>query len=205
MVLLLFYACQPPTVYVEKVIPPTPGDCSFPSEERGRRFALDPARVLNDQPVDGFLHGETIEYNFAGGGVAVEDFNKDGFDDIFVATLTQDLLFFGLEGGHFEKAEGWLPEDSALTSGAVAADYDGDGNIDLLSMRVLGPDVLYRNTGAGFVDATASAGLGNETYDTTHASFADVDLEGPDSPHGDRLFEFGGVGWKMDGTVGFPG
>ena len=72
----------------------------------------------------------------------------------------------------------WLLQEAALTSGAVAADYDGDGDVDLLVLRVLGPDVLYRNDGQGFSDVTTSVELGSESYDSTHASFSDVDLDG---------------------------
>jgi len=67
----------------------------------------------------------------------------------------------------------------ALRRGGYAiasADYDGDGRPDLL-VGNWGPVKLYRNTPAGFVDATAQAGLREETL-VKAAAFADMDNDG---------------------------
>lgn len=58
----------------------------------------------------------------------------------------------------------------------AAADYDGDKLPDLL-VGGWGPVKLYRNTGKGFTDVTAAAGLQDETL-VKSAAFADLDNDG---------------------------
>lgn len=61
--------------------------------------------------------------------------------------------------------------------GALAGDYDGDGDTDLYTTQ-LGPDCLYANAGDGsFSDVTAAAGLGVDTWGTS-ATYLDADLDG---------------------------
>jgi enediyne biosynthesis protein E4 len=65
----------------------------------------------------------------------------------------------------------------AYGMGAAAADYDGDGYVDLL-VTTFGPDRLYRNTGKGtFVDVTATAGVSDNLWSTS-AAFLDYDRDG---------------------------
>ncbi len=64
-----------------------------------------------------------------------------------------------------------------LTSGVAAADFDGDGLVDLFFTKADGPDLLYRNTGSGFEDVTAEAGLTNLGL-TAGAAAADIDNDG---------------------------
>lgn len=65
----------------------------------------------------------------------------------------------------------------AMTGGAAAGDFDGDGLVDLFFTRVDAPDVLYRNTGAGFVDVSAAAGF-TESLPTNGVAVGDVDNDG---------------------------
>lgn len=58
----------------------------------------------------------------------------------------------------------------------VAADYDGDGQVDLLNGNY-GPLQLMRNTGAGWEDVTEQAGLVTEGV-VKSAAFADMDNDG---------------------------
>ena len=61
--------------------------------------------------------------------------------------------------------------------GAAAADYDGDGNVDLF-VTTFGPDKLFRNTGKGtFADVTGTAGVGDNLWSTS-AAFLDYDRDG---------------------------
>lgn len=61
--------------------------------------------------------------------------------------------------------------------GAVAADYDGDGNRDLYITN-LGKNVLYRNNGDGtFTDVTEQAQVGCPLLSAS-AAFADIDRDG---------------------------
>jgi O-glycosyl hydrolase len=65
----------------------------------------------------------------------------------------------------------------AMTGGAAAGDFDNDGRVDLFFTRVDGTDVLYRNTGAGFVDVSAASGF-TESLPTNGVAAGDVDNDG---------------------------
>ena len=65
----------------------------------------------------------------------------------------------------------------AMTGGAAAGDFDGDGLVDLFFTRVDDTDVLYRNTGAGFVDVSTAAGF-TETLPTNGVAAGDIDNDG---------------------------
>ena len=76
--------------------------------------------------------------------------------------------------------DGYLPRQYCLpermSGGAAAADYDNDGLVDLFVTRLDGPDVLFRNTGAGrFEDRTAWAGLDRFDLRSNGAVWIDVD------------------------------
>ncbi len=61
--------------------------------------------------------------------------------------------------------------------GAIAADYDNDGDQDLFVTN-FGPDVFYRNNGDGtFTDITEFAGVGDPRWGAS-AAFFDYDLDG---------------------------
>ncbi len=61
--------------------------------------------------------------------------------------------------------------------GAVAADYDRDGDVDLYAIN-LGPDALLRNNGDGsFTEVTAAAGITSPLWGSS-AAFFDADLDG---------------------------
>ncbi len=81
----------------------------------------------------------------------------------------------------------WVTEGTAqagearfFTGGAAAADYDGDGWIDLYVTRLLEPDILYRNVGGQFVNVTASVfhAFHLEGVPTNGVAWADIDNDG---------------------------
>jgi enediyne biosynthesis protein E4 len=69
-----------------------------------------------------------------GMGVAVGDYDNDGFEDIFITALGQSHLFHNNGNGTFTdatKAGGlWGPQE--FSTSAAWVDYDGDGKLDLL-------------------------------------------------------------------------
>ena len=67
-------------------------------------------------------------------GVAVADYDNDGFDDIFISALGQSHLFHNNGHGGFEdvtrQAGLWGPNE--FSTSAVWVDYDRDGKLDLI-------------------------------------------------------------------------
>ena len=106
-----------------------------------------------------------------GMGVAFNDYDADGYPDIFVANdLTEQFLFHNRRDGTFEEraldAGAALSDDGRTFSGmgAAFADYDNDGRPDILVTNLaLEKWALYRNDGRGYFSyaslATGLAGL----------------------------------------------
>ena len=120
-----------------------------------------------------------ILYN--GSGVAVGDFDHDGLPDIFLCHLSgKNALFKNLGNWRFMDvtAEAGLGLACPQTRGAVFADIDGDGYLDLL-LSVTGRGVLcFMNDGKGkFVDATVAAGTASR-FGSTTMTLADIDGNG---------------------------
>ncbi|MCH7870432.1 MAG: VCBS repeat-containing protein, partial [Planctomycetes bacterium] len=100
-------------------------------------------------------------------GVIAGDFTNDGFIDVFVANDgMMDRLWVNDGAGRFTDQGvllGCAVDENGVPKagmGVVAADYDSDGDLDLLVCnRRTESDSLFRNTDGAFVDATAGAGL----------------------------------------------
>src|SRR5262245_47744801 len=108
-----------------------------------------------------------------GNGVAIFDFDNDGWNDVFITNgttlnpdqsskenLTLSHLYRNNARGQFVE----VAQQAGLTrtgwaQGACVGDYDNDGYPDLF-VTYYGQNVLYRNLGTGkFTDATAQAKL----------------------------------------------
>lgn len=68
-----------------------------------------------------------------GTGVAVADFDNDGFPDVLVTNIGVDLLFHNNHDGTFSEVgrRMGLSRKIAWHTGAAFGDYDGDGRLDL--------------------------------------------------------------------------
>lgn len=116
-----------------------------------------------------------------GCGVAVGDYDSDGHDDIyFLNQLGANALYRNKGDGTFEdvtqKAGVGLAD--RICVGAVFADYDNDGRLDLYVTSTRGGNVLFRNRGDGtFEDATKKAHLTCIAHSQT-AAFFDYDKDG---------------------------
>ncbi len=64
-----------------------------------------------------------------GAGVAVGDYDNDGWDDIYITCLGPNILFRN-EGGRFVQARAGT-SDERWSTGAAFLDYDRDGDLDL--------------------------------------------------------------------------
>ena len=124
-----------------------------------------------------------------GFGVVATDYNDDGWIDLFVANDTNPNFLFRNRGrGQFESVG--LAAGVALNAegraqagmGVDAADYDGDGRLDLIVTNFAhDTNTLYRNLdGQQFEDVTAAVGLAGPTFVRMGwgAAFFDADLDG---------------------------
>ncbi len=122
-------------------------------------------------------------------GVATADFNNDGSMDIYVANDgTANQLWVNLGDGRFENRA--LLAGAAVNAdgrpeagmGVVAADFDSDGDEDLLlTHNTAETNTLYLNDGKGlFLDLTNRYGLGSFSMPYTGFGLAwgDFDLDG---------------------------
>jgi enediyne biosynthesis protein E4 len=123
-----------------------------------------------------------------GMGAVAADFDNDGWPDIYVACdSAPSLLYHNNRDGTFREvavpAGCAFDEDGAAMSGmgAAAADYDGDGWLDIVRTNFSDQvTTLYRNNGDGtFHDASLAAGLGiNRKYLGFGVGFFDFDNDG---------------------------
>jgi hypothetical protein len=79
-------------------------------------------------------HKAGLAVSFFGLGVAVGDYDNDGFDDLFVTAVGQSHLFHNNGNGTFtdvtEAAGMWGPLE--FSTSAAWVDYDRDGKLDLV-------------------------------------------------------------------------
>jgi hypothetical protein len=130
-----------------------------------------------------------------GPGGALFDYDGDGYLDIYLVNgcwlrevndnQGRDLrgkLFNALyhnngDGTFTDVTEKAGVGDQGYSMGASAADYDGDGDLDLYVLNY-GPNVLYRNNGDGtFTDVSAASGLADRSWSVS-ASWLDYDNDG---------------------------
>jgi hypothetical protein len=141
-------------------------------------------------------------------GVAVGDYDNDGFDDLFVTALGQSHLFHNNGNGTFtdvtKSAGMWGP--SEFSTGAAWVDYDRDGKLDLVVANYVqwteqtdlyctldgahksyctpesykGTSLrLWHNLGSGkFEDATQKAGLVDPTSKSLGIAVLDYNNDG---------------------------
>ncbi|MFM1941104.1 MAG: hypothetical protein RI897_86 [Verrucomicrobiota bacterium] len=127
--------------------------------------------------MDGALN--RVLYN--GSGVAVGDYNGDGYPDLYFCGLnTSNVLYRNLGGLRFEAVadNAGIDFPDAFGRGAVFADINGDRWDDLLVSTLDQGVRCYLNDGQGrFTDITALAGTGSEAGSTSLA-LADIDGNG---------------------------
>jgi enediyne biosynthesis protein E4 len=121
-------------------------------------------------------------------GVLTGDFDNDGWPDIYVANdSAPSALYQNKKNGKFEdiaiEAGCALSPDGKPQAGmgVSAADYDHDGNLDIVKTNFAGdtPSLYHSVGGANFEDTTFAAGLGAHTqYLGWGAGFFDFDNDG---------------------------
>ena len=121
-------------------------------------------------------------------GVLTADLDNDGWPDIYVANdSTASALYQNKKNGTFTDVA--IEAGCALSAdgkpqagmGISAADYDLDGNLDLVKTNFAGdtPSLYHNLGGANFEDATYQGGLGKHTqYLGWGCGFFDMDNDG---------------------------
>lgn len=139
-----------------------------------------------------YFNGQTgLKYlvESMGGGVAVLDYDLDGWPDLYLAQGCS-LPFEPANRDHLDRlyrntGDGRFVDvtiaaglgDARYGQGCSAGDYDNDGAPDLMVAN-FGENVLYRNNGDGtFTDATRASGLKGDRWSSSVA-FADLDDDG---------------------------
>ena len=116
-----------------------------------------------------------------GSGVALGDFDDDGWVDIYLCGLSSgNRLYRNLGGWRFADVTDGAGVSCAGTycRGATMADVDGDGALDLLVTTVGEGTRFFRNQGDGkFAEMTDQAGL-RSTFGSSTLALADVDGNG---------------------------
>jgi len=141
-------------------------------------------------------------------GVAVGDYDNDGFEDIYITGFGGNTLYHNNGNGTFTD----VTKAAGVTSGEWSAsagffDYDNDGKLDLFVTRYIDwtyktnrycgerkpgyraychpdnydgvTDILYHNNGDGtFTDVSKKAGVANPNGKGLGVSFADYDGDG---------------------------
>lgn len=149
--------------------------------ERKVGFTLmDPAstgvRFTNELRGDAYLTN-AVAHN--GSGVAIGDVDGDGWADIYLCNLQgPNRLYRNLGGWHFQEMD---PGEAAcadqLSTGAVFADVDGDGDLDLLVNGIAAGTRLFLNDGKGHWSEVKDSGL-SRTASATSLALADIDGDG---------------------------
>jgi hypothetical protein len=121
-------------------------------------------------------------------GVLTADFDNDGWPDIYVADdSSTSALYQNKKNGKFadiavEAGCALSPDGKPQAGmGVSAADYDLDGNLDIVKTNFAGdtPSLYHNLGGANFEDTTFSAGLGAHTqYLGWGCGFLDFDNDG---------------------------
>ena len=125
-----------------------------------------------------------------GTGVALFDYDRDGYLDAFFTTAGRlegfpagqepsNQLYRGGKDGKFTRVTAAAGlESKGWGQAACVGDFDNDGFEDLF-VTSFGRNHLYRNTGKGsFEDVTAAAGLDGRERWSVGCAFLDYDLDG---------------------------
>ena len=162
-----------------------------PQRKRAAYFVDEAQKAgLNAPNTFGGVDTKKFIIETTGTGVAIFDYDNDGWPDIFVVNGTTldplpgekpptNHLYRNNHDGTFRD----VTEKAGLAhtgwgQGVCVGDYDNDGNEDLF-VTYYGKNVLYRNNGNGtFSDVSDKAGVAGNGAWSTGCAFVDYDRDG---------------------------
>ncbi len=148
-----------------------PGFAEVPASRTGIRF-------VNTVTLDNALANRHLAQ---GGGVAIGDVDGDGLPDIYLTSNQGANALYRNQGDwRFEDitARAGVALAGRRSTGAVFADVDGDGDLDLLVSTLGGGVVLLVNDGRGvFTERSPESGLKSQAASMT-MTLTDVDGDG---------------------------
>jgi hypothetical protein len=167
---LALVAAAPAARAAEPAPSRTVGFTLMPSSQTGIVFTnvLSDARAAENQ----------IRMN--GSGVALGDVDGDGLCDIYLCRLEGgNVLYHNLGNWRFEDitAAAGVVCEGQYSTGAVFADVDGDGHLDLLVNGIGTGTRLFMNNGKGVFTERADSGL-IRRFGATTLTLADIDGDG---------------------------
>ncbi len=116
-------------------------------------------------------------------GCAWGDYDGDGYADLLVVNGALDLasyLYRNNRDGTFSRvlADNPIVLDEVDGSGGVWADYDNDGDLDLLVTAWAQPNALYVNQGSGAFARTTEGQIATDADSSAGCSWGDYDADG---------------------------
>ena len=128
----------------------------------------------------------TIPPAFGGAGIAADDLDGDGDDDLLILSGVGNALYRNNGNGTFEDVTGSSPVSGKRPNNTyreprqpIIADFDNDGRPDVLITYVGQNHGLYRNLGElEFEDRSEQSGLGGEGLVAGPATVFDFDRDG---------------------------
>jgi len=165
-------------------------------------------RFTDVTTASGIKHVFKVYEGMFGGGACVVDFNKDGFEDVYITGgMNDDMLYKNNGNGTFTnifEKSGMAVTKNFVTQGVTGADVNRDGLVDLFVTTITRRDrheiiprainLLFLNNGnSTFRDATKEYGLDQLFSFSTSASFGDFNADGwPDLYVGNYFNEYKG-------------
>ncbi|TRX53369.1 T9SS type A sorting domain-containing protein [Fulvivirga sp. M361] len=122
--------------------------------------------------------------NLITGGIAIFDFNNDGFEDLYLTGgLKEDRLYENDGSGLFIDVSDKLDSDLlkiAFTHGVAVGDIDNDGYDDILvtTHKGYGNILLINYQGERFIDVSGRLKSSKRNVWSTSASMGDIDMDG---------------------------
>ena len=171
--------------------------------------------ITNQSGIDHYF--EVYEGMF-GGGIAVLDYNNDGFEDLYITGgMQEDQLLENLQNGTFKNVLKTARLESVLrfvTQGVAAADFNRDGWMDLFVTTITtksqkrkiprAQNLIFINQGNGtFKNNSKSFGIQRIESFSTGISVGDFNLDGyPDLYVGNYFTDYdGGLKEISDATI----